>query len=136
MGIIFLNYICLSDNNYIHQIIEENFIKEVGQSDLPVFIKISAEWCSNCKSLESMMTEILDKFQDYCIFASIDIDKSNDFLQKLLQDIFRKHMHIISGFPSVLVFYKGCFKQSFLGFFANQEDLSKKINEILMQLDR
>jgi thiol-disulfide isomerase/thioredoxin len=125
----------LANNPCIQDVTEENFKEVVEQSGLPVLVKLSATWCPNCKRLEFLMTEVLDEFKDRCVFVNIDIDKNQDFLQNLLQDIFQKHYHIIAGFPCILVFYKGVFKTSFVCFFADQQDLSKKIHEILVDIE-
>ncbi len=131
---ILVSQISLSNNSYFYHVTEENFKKEVEQSELPVFVQLFAIWCPNCKHLAFLITEILNEFKERCVFGSIDIDKNQIFLQDLLQDIFQKHFHILSGFPSVLVFHKGVFKGSFLGFFENKQDLSKKVTETLVSL--
>jgi thioredoxin 1 len=118
----------------IQRITSENFEQEVEKSLLPVFVNLFATWCPNCKRLESLITEVLGDFNGRCFFGAIDIDKNQDFLQNLLQEIFEKHLYIMSGFPCVLVFYKGVFKKSFLGFFVDQQDLSKTLNETLVSL--
>jgi thioredoxin-like negative regulator of GroEL len=128
----FLNY--SANTAYILEVNEAKFQQEIEELKQPVFIKISAKWCPNCKRLEQMITELMDQFKDSCVFANIDIDKNQSFLQNLLQDIFQKHCHIIAGFPSILVFSKGVFISSFFGYFATKEDLKKKINEVLAQL--
>ena len=106
VAMILSSQFCLANNIYIQEITSENFQEKVEQSQLPVFVKLSATWCTNCKRLEFLMTEVLGDFKDRCVFATIDVDKNQDFLQNWLQGIFQKHLHIINGFPCVLVFYK------------------------------
>lgn len=118
----------------IHQITEENFKQNVEESSLPVFMMLTASWCPKCIHLNSLMTALLDNFNDRAIFASIDVDKENNFLQILLNDIFQKHFQIIGGFPVVLVFNKGVFVKYLLGFYKDQEDLKTDLDKILCEL--
>lgn len=132
-------YFTILFNNFssatIVQLTKDNFKQNVEEQSLPVLIKISATWCPNCIKFDQMMLEVVDFFHDRCVFANIDIDKQQNFLQEFLQDIFQKYFYIMSGFPCILVFFKGRFKQSFLGFFANTKDLSNKITEIIVAID-
>ena len=136
IGSFFYSYVIYSlDVIGIQEITEGNFAQVVEKAELPVFVKISAQLCPNCKRLEAIMVDLLDEFRDRCVFASIDIEANQDFLQKLLQDIFQKYHHILSGFPSVLVFSNGVFIKSFLGLYNSKQELAKTITEILSDIN-
>jgi len=42
----------------------------------PVFVKIGARWCPNCRSLKPIINGLAAKYQGKATIASIDVDKS------------------------------------------------------------
>lgn len=42
----------------------------------PVFVKIGARWCPECRSLKPILKELAAKYQGKATIASVDVDKS------------------------------------------------------------
>jgi Thioredoxin domain-containing protein len=42
----------------------------------PVFVKIGARWCPECRSLKPILKELAEKYQGKATIASVDVDKS------------------------------------------------------------
>ena len=59
-----------------------NFENEVLQSDIPVLLIFSAEWCSTCKIMESIVAPAMKDFENKIKFAVIDIDNERELTDK------------------------------------------------------
>jgi len=58
----------------------ENFEAEVLQSDLPVLIDFTAEWCAPCKMLDPIVAELAQEWQGKVKVFQMDADKNTDLL--------------------------------------------------------
>lgn len=57
------------------EINQENFKKEVLESEKPVLLDFFATWCGPCRALGPVVDEIAQQF-DAVKFAKLDVDKS------------------------------------------------------------
>lgn len=75
-----------------------DFASKVLQSDLPVTVEFSAEWCPHCHALEPVLARLDRKeYQGEVNFVKTDVDESPDIAA---------HFGI-QGMPTLLLFHKG-----------------------------
>lgn len=134
--IFFLSIIIYSQSYVDVKNITKDIFQELVQDSLvPVFIMISSQSCPTCKNLEYQLIECLKNEKEQYIVGKIEIHENENFLQKLLQDIFKKHHHLISGFPSILIFFRGEFITSIHGVYNSQEALEEVVNKVLVDIN-
>lgn len=70
---------------------------ELIQSDIPILVDFSAEWCGPCKMLAPVLTDLKKKVGDKVKIVKIDIDKNQSLANSLK----------IQSVPTLIVFQKG-----------------------------
>jgi thioredoxin len=60
-----------------------NFESEVLQSDLPVLLDFSAEWCAPCRKLAPIMEEIATEFEGKAKVATVDVGLAQETAVRL-----------------------------------------------------
>lgn len=55
---------------------DDQFEKEVLQSDLPVLVDFYAEWCGPCKMAEPILNELSDEYKGKAKIVKVDVDQS------------------------------------------------------------
>ncbi len=101
-------------------ITSEQFESEVVESDLPVVVDISAEWCPPCKMIEPVLDELSEQFVDRIKFCRVDVDTSPDIAERFG----------IRGVPTLLLFKGGELVDTLVGFKPKGE-LEGKLNGLL-----
>ncbi len=74
---------------------DEEFEKEVLQSDLPVLVDFYAEWCGPCKMAAPILDELSTEYAGKVKIVKVDVDNSN-----------KASAYGIMSIPTVIMFKK------------------------------
>ena len=76
---------------------EKKSFQEVINSDRPVLVDFSAEWCGPCQMMPPILKELKDELKDSITIIKLDIDKN----PKIARDF------QIQSVPTLMIFQKG-----------------------------
>ena len=83
---------------------DSSFLGKISESENLV-IKLSADWCSPCKALAPIFSELADQFEGEVDCATIDIDMNPE-----------ASLHFeISSIPALIFFKKGTLVKKLVG---------------------
>lgn len=94
-------------------ITEENFEKEVLDSDKPVIVDFWAQWCAPCKMLAPIIAEIAKENEAEVKVGKIDIDDQSALAQRFS----------IASIPTIVVFKNGRAVNTAVGLLEKKEVL-------------
>lgn len=99
---------------------DKNFKDEVLNSDLPVLVDFSAEWCGPCKMVAPVVEELAREYSGKFKVAKIDVDAAGSTASSLG----------VMSVPTLMIFNKGKVISQSVGALSKGE-LKKKLNEAL-----
>ena len=82
----------------------KNF-NELINSQTPVLVDFSAEWCGPCKMMGPVLEQLKNKMEDKVRILKIDVDNNRELAQK----------YNIRSVPTLMLFQKGKNKWSGVG---------------------
>ena len=88
------------------ELTDQNFQKEVLESDMPVLVDLWAEWCAPCLMLAPIIEEISNDYKDKIKVGRLDVDKNpNTSVQYGIRSI-----------PTLLYFKNGKVEKQIVGY--------------------
>ncbi|MBN2879264.1 MAG: thioredoxin [Clostridia bacterium] len=75
----------------------DNFEKEVLQSDVPVFVDFWAEWCGPCRMVAPAVEKLSEEMEGSAKIAKLDVDECRELAIK----------YGVSSIPTFIVFKNG-----------------------------
>ncbi len=90
---------------------EENFEKEVMQSEKNVIVDFFATWCGPCKMMSPIIDEIAEELGDSVKVGKIDTDENLELAQKFG----------IMSIPTIMIFKNGSVVKTFVGVTSKSE---------------
>jgi thioredoxin 1 len=67
----------------VSHLTEATFREEIGASDVPVVVDFWAEWCTPCKMIAPILTEIADEHGDKVKIAKVNVDENPGIASQL-----------------------------------------------------
>jgi len=101
-------------------ITNENFEKEVLNSDIPVIMDFWAEWCAPCRMMGPVFEEVSKEYEGKLKFVKLNTEEQPQLAGKFS----------VMGIPSLIVLNKGEEVDRIVGF-APKPILKQKIDSIL-----
>lgn len=99
---------------------EQNFEKEVVESNIPVLVDFWAEWCGPCKSLGPVLHEIASEPGLKFKIAKVNVDDNPGIANK----------YSVMNIPTMILFKAGEEVDRLVGFMSKAKILSKMENVI------
>jgi thioredoxin 1 len=93
---------------------DENFDKEVLQSQKPFLVDFFAEWCGPCQMMGPVIEKVAEDYKDKINFGKMNVDSAPVQSQK----------YQVSSIPTVMLFKGGKPEAGFMG--ARAEDFIKQ----------
>lgn len=90
---------------------DENFEKEVIQSDLPVLVDFYADWCGPCKRMGPIIEELHDQYEGKVKIGKLNVDNSPETAAE-----FR-----VMSIPTLIFFKNGKAIETMVGVVAKQK---------------
>jgi len=99
---------------------EDNFQKEVLESDIPVMVDFWAEWCAPCLMIAPTIEEISQEYSGRLKVGKLNVDENQNLAAK----------YGIRGIPTLLIFKEGEVIEQIVGALP-KEALKSKIENTL-----
>lgn len=102
---------------------EENFEKEVANSDIPVIVDFWAEWCGPCRMMAPVFEELSREYEGEMKFTKLNTQYEPGLAMRFG----------VRGIPTLMIFNEGRPVDTIVGF-GPKEILKSKIDEILKKI--
>jgi thioredoxin len=98
---------------------QENFAKQVLQSQSPVLVDFWAEWCGPCKMIAPLLDELADEYQGKVSIGKVNIDEQQALATQ----------YGIRAIPTLLLINKGQVAEQMVGA-KSKRDLKASLDRI------
>ena len=97
----------------------ENFNKEVLNSEKPVLVDFWATWCGPCNMIAPIISEISEEFNNKVKVGKVNVDEEKELAIK----------YGISSIPTLVIFKNGKISKTLIGF-RPKEEIKEVLNNI------
>ncbi len=84
-------------SDFVNEVTDENFEKDVLQSDVPVLVDFWAAWCQPCRMLAPTVEAVAQQYEGKAKVYKLNVDDNNQTAQQLG----------IKGIPTLILFKSG-----------------------------
>lgn len=100
------------------ELTKESFENTLKESELPVLVDFSADWCPPCKMMEGVLEEVNKEFKDTIKFAKVNVEKETQLAEE----------YQVGSLPTIVFFKEGKELSRTEGF-NDVKELSSKLNK-------
>ena len=105
---------------FVTEVNDANFEKDVLQSDQPVLVDFWAAWCGPCRALAPVVDEVASHYQGKLKVMKMDVDRNNATPGK----------YGIRGIPALLIFKDGKVAEQIVGY-VPKETIDASVTKVL-----
>jgi len=99
----------------MHQFSDATFRQEVLESDRPVLVDFTAEWCGPCHMLAPVVEKLNDEWNGVVKVGKLDIDVNVEITMQ----------YGVMGVPTLILFKSGQPAERLMGFMPKERILAK-----------
>lgn len=92
-------------SEYVLEVSDNNFEKDVLQSERPVLVDFWAPWCAPCRMIAPMVEAVAEEYNGRATVAKLNVDESAAVSQRFG----------IKGIPTLIVFKNGAEEERVVG---------------------
>jgi thioredoxin 1 len=96
---------------FVTEVNDADFEKQVLQSDTPVLVDFWAAWCGPCRALAPVVDQVASEYQGKLKVMKMDVDKNNATPGR----------YGIRGIPALLIFKGGKVAEQIVGFVPKEQ---------------
>jgi len=105
-------------NDYVSEVSDSSFEKDVLQSDKPVLVDFWAAWCAPCRMLEPTVDAVAEKYMANARVVKVNVDDNPSISQR----------YGIKGIPTLILFKGGKEEERVVGA-TSREAISRMIDK-------
>ena len=90
---------------HVSDVNENNFERDVLQSDLPVLVDFWAPWCTPCRLLVPIVETVAEKYADRARVVKLNVDQNQSISQR----------YGIKSIPTLILFKGGAEEERMVG---------------------
>ena len=105
---------------FVSEVNDAEFQKQVLESDTPVLVDFWAAWCGPCRALAPVVDQVAGEYQGKLKVMKMDVDKNNATPGR----------YGIRGIPALLVFKDGKVAEQIVGF-VPKEHIDQALGRVL-----
>jgi thioredoxin 1 len=105
----------MHENSSFLKITDENFNREVLESDIPVLVEITAYWCGCCHIMKPIIEKLAEELKEKLKIGVVDIDTN----EKVAKE------YGLSELPIILLFRNGELVDHLIGLISKNEFLKR-----------
>lgn len=93
------------------QFTDENFEKEVLQSELPVLVDFYADWCGPCKMMAPVIEQLASEYEGKVKIGKLNVDNAPESAAK----------YRVMSIPTIILFKNGSPAETTVGVVAKEK---------------
>ncbi|HEX8476052.1 MAG TPA: thioredoxin [Pyrinomonadaceae bacterium] len=105
----------------VSEVSDQNFEKDVLQSEQPVLVDFWAQWCAPCRMLTPIVEAVAEQYEGSARVVKVNVDDSPAISQR----------YGIKGIPTLIVFKNGQEQERIVGA-TSKESISRLIDKHLV----